>query len=288
MVHLPGPRNPALAVDDVALRRILVHEARVHALPGRRLRDLGDSLLLHDPLDPEPFWNRLEAVRWPSDPVAFERRLDELLVLFATLGRRPHVWAAPAWDSPTDLVGRLLEAGFEDIGPGLVMLLVDPDAPRDIAEGALSPERGVELVRWTTVSGVAAEDAAREIVEVLLDAFSVEPDRSGVIRAETIASLGHPWFTHYLVRWRGVPAAVARRATFDGLSYLSSIGTASAARGRGLARLVTGLAAHDAVLAGSEHVTLGVFAENDTAIRLYRRAGFETLGSPAADLLLVG
>ena len=37
-----------------------------------------------------------------------------------------------------------------------------------------------------------------------------------MIEAETIASLGHPWFTQYLVRVDGVPAAAARRATFEG------------------------------------------------------------------------
>ena len=65
------------------------------------------------------------------------------------------------------------------------------------------------------------------------------PERRAGIEAETAASLGHPWFTHYLVRADGRPAAVARRATFDGLSYLSSIGTAGWARGRGLGSLVT-------------------------------------------------
>jgi ribosomal protein S18 acetylase RimI-like enzyme len=34
-------------------------------------------------------------------------------------------------------------------------------------------------------------------------------------------------------------------------------------------------------------VTLGVFVENETAIRIYRRTGFETFGSPASDLLLL-
>jgi len=270
------------------MRRILVHEARVHATPGRELRDLGDSLLLHDPLDPEPFWNRLEAVRWPDDTSAFDRRLDELLVLFASLGRRPHVWASPAHDAPGDLVERLVAAGFEDIGPGLVMVLMDREVPGRLVEEAGRGDPSIEIERWSGLAGAAADRVAAEIVEVLLDAFGVEDQRSGPIRAETVASLGHPWFTHYLVRWRGTPAAVARRATFDGLTYLSSIGTAPAARGRGLARLVTAAAAHDAAEAGSDHVSLGVFAENDQAIRLYRRVGFETLGTPVPDLLLVG
>jgi ribosomal protein S18 acetylase RimI-like enzyme len=275
-------------VDPATMRRILVHEARVHATPGRRLRDLGDSLLLHDPLDPEPFWNRLEAVRWPVDARAFDRRLDETMVLFASLGRRPHIWASPAFDEPADLVGRLLAAGFEDVGPGMLMRLEDAAMPGRLVAGSMPTDPSVELVRWNGLTGSAADAAAQEIVEVLVDAFSVEPDRSGPIRAETVASLGHSWFTHYLVRWRGQPAAAARRATFDGLTYLSSIGTARAAQGRGFAGLVTAAAAHDAVRAGSEHITLGVFAENETAIRLYQRTGFRTLGRSAADLLLVG
>ncbi len=144
------------------------------------------------------------------------------------------------------------------------------------------------MERWTTLPEQDAERVAAEIVAVLLDAFGVDDVHSGPIRAETAASLRHPWFTHYVVRWRGMPAAVARRATFDGLTYLSSVGTVPAARGRGFAGLVSAAAALDGVRAGSRSVTLGVFADNDPAIRLYRRIGFEILGSPAPDLLLVG
>ena len=278
-----------LGLDAAAMRRILVHEARVHALPGRVLRDLGDGLLLHDPRDPDPFWNRFEAVRWPADTAAFDRRLDELIVQFATLERRPHVWASPGHDSPADLVERLLGSGFEDVGAGLLMLLTDPEVPERLLETTAAAQgASVEIERWGRLHGFAAEEAAAQVVDVLLDAFGVEEARSGPIRAETVSSLGHEWFTHYLVRWRGTPAAVARRATFDGLTYLSSIGTAPAARGRGFASLVTATAASDAVRAGSTHVTLGVFAENDRAIRLYRRVGFEMLGAPAPDLLLTG
>ena len=51
-----------------------------------------------------------------------------------------------------------------------------------------------------------------------------------------MASLAHPWFTHYLIRADGEPAAVARRATFEGVAYLSWIGTAGWARGRASGR----------------------------------------------------
>ena len=71
--------------------------------PGPDLRDLGDAILLHDPADAELFWNRLEGLRWPDDPGAFDRRLTEILVLFASIGRTPHIWASPLHDSPADL-----------------------------------------------------------------------------------------------------------------------------------------------------------------------------------------
>jgi hypothetical protein len=75
--------------------RLVLHEARAQELPTRELRDLGDGWLLHDPNDAEPFWNRVIAPRWPSDAPAFDRRLDEVVTLFATLGRLPHVRPLP-------------------------------------------------------------------------------------------------------------------------------------------------------------------------------------------------
>jgi hypothetical protein len=86
--HASGERMNGL-VDPDTMRRLLVHEARVHAMPNRELRDLGDAILLYDPAEPEPFWNRVEAIRWPADANAFDRRLTEVLVLFTSIGRQP-------------------------------------------------------------------------------------------------------------------------------------------------------------------------------------------------------
>jgi ribosomal protein S18 acetylase RimI-like enzyme len=272
-------------IDAGTMRRLLLHEARVHAVPSRALRDLGDAILLHDAVEAEPFWNRLEAVSWPDDPDAFDKRLTEILVLFASLGRQPHIWASPAHDGPTDLVARLAANGFRDMGPGNVMALVDPIPAQ---QGATAPlPNGVTVERFASLAGRRATIAAEAIVDVLLDAFEVEAGRRAGIEAETIASLGHPWFTQYVVRVDGVPAAVARRATFDGASYLSSIGTAGWARGRGLGSLVTQVAAAEALAAGSEWTYLGVFADNGVAIGVYERSGFERVGEPAPDMLLM-
>jgi ribosomal protein S18 acetylase RimI-like enzyme len=145
----------------------------------------------------------------------------------------------------------------------------------------------VTFSRLAGLDPAEAAEAARAVVEVLLDAFDVEPGRRAAIESETIGSLAHPWFTHYLLRLDGRPAAVARRATFDGATYLSSIGTAGWARGRGLGGLVTRLAGADGLAAGSDWVYLGVFAENTGAIAVYQRAGFERVGQSCPDLVLV-
>lgn len=267
------------------MRRLLLHEAQVHATPGRQLRDLGDAILLHDPIDSEPFWNRLAAIRWPSEPGAFDRRLTEVFVLFASLARQPHVWPSPAHDSPADLVARLMANGFRDMGAGTVMVLADREAAALRSASVLAP--GVTLESVGGLSGPRADDVARAIVEVLAAAFDVEADREPGVQVETLASLQHSWFTHYLVRLDGRPAAVARRATFDNLTYLSSIGTAGWARGQGFGRIVTAAAIRDALEAGSEWTYLGVFADNDAAIRLYEGLGFERVGEAGPDLLLV-
>ena len=272
-------------IEPDGIRRLLVHEARVHALPGRRLRDLGDSVLLSDPIDPEPFWNRLAAVRWPADSDEFDRRLTEVLVMFAAMARQPHIWPAPIHDTPPDLIARLTANGFQDMGPGLLMALVEPPASGQATPPALPP--GVTIERIANLHGRPAEEQSGAIVAVLADAFGIVPERRPAVQAETTASLHHPWFTHYLVRHDGEPAAVARRATFDNLSYLSSIGTVGWARGRGYGRIASEAAASDALGSGSEWTYLGVFADNDSAIRLYEGLGFERIGHASPDLLLV-
>jgi ribosomal protein S18 acetylase RimI-like enzyme len=263
-----------------------MHEASVHATPGRALRDLGDAILLTDPIDPDPFWNRLEAVRWPADPDAFDRRLAEVAVLFATQGRQPHVWVSPPHDEPSDLAARLAANGFEDVGDGLLMIAGDDRRAR-AAIGRGLPV-GASLERLAGLRGTIAAAAAQEIVPVLLTAFAVEPERGPGVVSETLASLADERFTHYVIRLDGAPVAVARRATFDGLSYLSSIGTVERARGRGFGRFVTAVAMADAIAAGSELVHLGVFSDNEPAIALYEGLGFSMSGDPGPDMFLVG
>lgn len=272
-------------VDPDTIRGLLMHESKVHALPRRDLRDLGDAIFLCDPTDPEPFWNRAVAVRWPDDTDAFDRRLTEMLVTFASVGRQPHIWPAPIHDEPADLVARLMSNGFEDMGKGMMMLY--RGGTNGSVASTVDASNETALERLTCLSAKDAELVAPGIVDVLRDAFDVTIERESAMLEDTTWALGHPWFTYYVIRIGELPAAVGRAATFDGMTYLTSIGTALWARRRGLGRVVTQAALQDGLAAGSRQIHLGVFADNAVAIRLYEGLGFERIGDAVPDLLLV-
>lgn len=278
----PGDLTPA---DN---RRLALHEARCHALAGREVRELGDAVLLYDPADREPFWNRVAGIAWPETAAAFDRRLAEVLALFAGLDRIPHVWPTPGYDEPPDLVARLLANGFEDMGSGLVMVLDPLHRAASAGNGAsgrtaaLSPR--VEVTHLERPADAAA--AAREVAAVLVEAFAVEDERRDAIERETEILFGRDEVHVCLLRVDGEPAAVVRRSTFDGVSYLSSIGTRPIFRGMGLGRLVTDIAVDESLAAGSHWTYLGVFIDNTVALRMYKGLGFEVVGGPAPDLLL--
>ena len=117
-------------------------------------------------------------------------------------------------------------------------------------------------------------------------AFAVEPERRVAIELEAVLGLATEAYHAILVRVDGRPAAVARRTTFAGASYLSSIGTDPAYRGRGLGRLVTSLAVTDALADASRWTYLGVFEDNAVARSLYDSVGFVPIGGVSPDLLL--
>jgi GNAT superfamily N-acetyltransferase len=258
------------------------HEARAHAVGGRQARDLGDALLVHDPDDRDPFWNRLSGVRLPDDPAAFDGRLAELLALFAGLDRRPHVWASPVHQRPDDIGRRLVDHGFRDVGGGLMMVQVDTGAlartPRELD--------GVTLERYRLPPSGDRVRLADETAGLLVAAFRVDPLVRGRLAVDLERSLETPELTLYVARVGDTAVAAAKRLSFDGASYLSSIGTRLGWQGRGFGALVTAEACRDAIDDADDWTYLGVFSENRRARALYERLGFAVLGGPAGDYLL--
>jgi len=271
--------------DESAVRRLELHEARTHAMRrGRAVRELPDGVLLHDELDPDPFWNRIASVRLPDEPGDFEERLDDLIVLFSTMNRRPHVWASPHYQRPDDLERRLERNGFVDLGRGFLMALADADAAR--AAAAADPGAGISVERLAGDLGGRTESVVAEIALVSAEAFGVERTAEPAIADDVAGLLGRPGFSAYLVRVDGEPAALAKATTFDGATYLSTIGTRPAFRGRRLATLATARASIDGHAAGSDWVYLGVFEANLAARRVYERLGFDYVGEAAGDWIL--
>jgi ribosomal protein S18 acetylase RimI-like enzyme len=257
------------------------HETDAHAIPGREVRDLGDALMLHDPRDGDPFWNRLARVRWPDDPAAFDRRLTEVMALFLVLGRRPHVWPSPVHALPGDLALRLVANGFGDIGGGHLMVLGDRAACEPVRPG--EPDRDVTLQAIRRAVDARPGDP-RDMAGVLTEAFGSPPARTAELAADLDRTLDDPRVALAMARVDGVPAAVAKATSFGGHTYVSSVGTRPAFRGRGLAGLVT---RHAVAAAGTEvrdTVYLGVFSGNQPALHLYGRLGFVSIGE-APDLL---
>lgn len=286
--------------DPDLARRLVLHEARAQLTPARELRDLGDAWLLHDPDDAEPFWNRVIAPRLPEAGRQFDKRLDELITLFATLGRLPHVRPLPAGGSPADLADRLRRAGFESMGEDRRMVLAEPDrvgASLAAAEARVAAAFGSGVVRVSRHATVSPGGSGRprwadrrrwaaDASVVLGDAFAVDPLRRLAIENDVLACVSRPGCAVLLVHVGDEPAAVARRATTIGGSYLSSIGTRPKFRRRGLGALATALVMDDALGSGSSLVHLAVESDNEEARRLYERLGFELVGQPTPDLVL--
>ncbi len=281
---MPLPSGPApwFGLSQQTLRSLEMHSARAVAIPGRGWRDLGDAVLLFSAGEKEPFFNRLTAVRWPEDTRAFDARLGLANELFTALGRKTYAWVIPGLSTPADLIARLAANGFVNQGGGHDMILLrEPDG----RPGAALPG-GAVLERWNCPSAQDRPGLARELAVVIGESFHIPATRQANLMAEIELTLQEPRFHAYLLRVDGEAVATGERYSFDGASYLSSIGTRPAWRGRGFGGLVTSALARDSVADGFDLVYLGVYPENTRAIRLYERLGFATLGLRSAEMLL--
>jgi ribosomal protein S18 acetylase RimI-like enzyme len=277
---LPDQTAPWFGLDDDQMRFLEAHQARALAIPGRGWRDFGDAVMLFSASEKDPFFNRLVAVRWPADPAAFDARLREACELFAALERRPHLWVIPGLSRPDDLTARLVANGFADEGGGYDMVLVREPLrpPRPLPAGAV-------LERWHASTEAEIPDRAEALATVVGESFEVPPARHANLVREIGLTLTRPDFHAYVIKIDGQPVATGQRYTFDGASYLSSIGTRPAWREMGLGAHISQHLAADSLAEGVGLIYLGVYADNSPAIRLYQRLGFDILGGRSADML---
>jgi ribosomal protein S18 acetylase RimI-like enzyme len=255
-------------IEDPSVGALLAFEARAHRWPERTVSELVGGLLVHDPADPEPIFNRLVNPSWPADDADWAGWLAPILAAFEKLARRPHLWLVAEPDDPR--LERLGAAGFEVIGTSRYMALATAERIHTEAERQV---RGVQLER---VDGRSARPlrAAGDVAAVIADAFDLEPALHVLVEADIVRMLDVPTISFVLARLGGEPVAVARRTTDGRATLLAAIGTRRGFRDRGLARLVTATAVVEALADGSQTVYLGVEDGNEAAQHLYRGLGF--------------
>ena len=120
------------------------------------------------------------------------------------------------------------------------------------------------------VSDLAADDP--RIGPLLSLASPSAPLQPGDPRVVRWAGVEDP--EHGLPDTGGLAAVLAVTRPRSGADHLNDVATHPDRRGRALARLLCGQVTADALRAGSPAVTLGMYADNDAARRVYSRLGF--------------
>jgi len=121
------------------------------------------------------------------------------------------------------------------------------------------PQAGEERAGWLSE---ADHDALKALISAAAPGSSVWPGDPAARRWAGIRDE------------RGLRACLADTSRLPGVGHVSGIATAPDARGRGYGGAVTAWAARRMFAEGAELVTLGVYAENAAAGRVYDRLGF--------------
>lgn len=236
-------------------------------------------------------------VRWAlGNPLPGGALVQDGVAVVQRLGHRPGLWVAPlrpgrpAGQVPTgtDLAEeavRVRGALHRLVDTGLLQVWGARSAsvPQEHAAVArcvlpLTDEGGDWEWMWTTT---APPPDAREALLVPLD------DRADAAELAAFAHAHNPrvWTRigeGAVTRWVGVRdaggallAVGGAEQEDSGVPHLAGILTASHTRGRGWGAVVSAALTRWAV-AGHGVCTLGMFSDNDTARRLYRRLGYRT------------
>jgi ribosomal protein S18 acetylase RimI-like enzyme len=259
-------------------------------LPAPRSRTVGRARLLE--LAGDDPW-----VRWGlGDPLPGDARVHEGVAVVQRLGHRPGLWVAPLRpDGPADALptGRGLDEEGRRVAAALRLVrdegLLEVWGARSASLPAEHAAVGRALLpltdeggdwEWMWTTALPARDP-REGLLVCLD------DHADARELRRFAHTHNPrvWTRigeGTVTRWvgvrdeRGALVAVGGAEREDsGVPHLAGILTAGHARGQGWGQVVSAALTRWAV---ERHgvCTLGMFSDNDTARRLYRRLGYRT------------
>ena len=134
------------------------------------------------------------------------------------------------------------------------------------------------LEHWNRSTGDEIPARAEVLARVIGASFDIPSSRHANLVREISLTLGRPDFHAYVITVDGEPVATGQRYTFDGASYLSSIGTRPGWRGRGFGAYITRALAADSRAEGVDLVYLGVYADNTAGHPAVPAAGLRDPG----------
>jgi ribosomal protein S18 acetylase RimI-like enzyme len=200
--------------------------------------------------------------------------------------------AMPRWHDRDRLQAlRAVRARMQDEGAWPSLLLTDRlDRPADLAT-ELDRQGWVpaatETVMWVgSASAVPHLDPRMRIEAVGARSlevheglerriFGIAADQAERRRGALAAALRSGRLRAWIVWLDREPVAVARLAQGEGAAGLQGIGTAEDRRGHGYGTLITTIATRAGLATGNRVVWLSVREDNETAVGVYSRLGFE-------------
>lgn len=207
-------------------------------------------------------------LRW-AEGLTPEACAHEIASRFRARGRTARIRFG---DSPHSNLAAQLEAPFRHEGfvPAPVVL--------DLARARTPAERSSSTVPVREVTGEAEERCWRLAEASLVEDGFAEPE-GGQLLALSKRRYRTVGMRFFLATMGGDPAGYATLCSKDAIGYIEDLYTIPRFRGRGVGAGLVRAAIAASADGGDEHVGLTTASTNDTAQRLYRRIGFEVVGT---------
>ena len=254
------------AACDALIESILASVLLSYAqIPGAAHQQDADLLWIRGG---RPFASVNHVLRLRMRPDGFEDRVLAVLEAFEPDAFPVTWWVGPT-SRPADVAGRLQGLGLREQEEEFGMIL---DLAEPIDEPVIPP--GVSL------EPVGDEVALAAMHDVMTAAFDWDADGEEKRRIyesmyrSTLGVAGAGWH-HFLLRLEGVPAASSSLRLVGGHAFVTNIGTAPFARGRGLGTAATVATLHLARRLGYPTAVLTASVDGRG---LYRRLGFRDYG----------
>ncbi len=258
--------GPGASAADRSVARALWAALRTFGeIPGARVVDTPDATLI---LTGTPYANLNNVIATAIATDHAGARINELLRAFAPDSLPVTWWVGPT-TRPADLVARLARLGLARQEPefGMVLDIATgwPHAPLPPHAALESVERRDQLEEWLGVMNAAYGSGDARRTALVLSMYEAD-----LARAITDREIHH-----FLVRFHGRPAACSSLFVAGTEAFVTNIGTAPDARGRGLGTAATVATLDLARSMGRVSATLTASLHGRG---VYRRLGFRAAG----------